>query len=65
MSSDKEDKEWMPASIPPDTSRKVMMRFGDDQADSHGFWWRAEKNWYREGKTAKKHAVTPTHWKEL
>lgn len=61
-----EDDEWMPIATPPNTSRKVVMRFGNDpHADCYGFWWRAERLWYREGKTSKKHAVEPTHWREV
>jgi hypothetical protein len=60
-------EDMRPASEPPDTSRRVILRFGDDGwRDSEGFYWRAEGAWYlSEGSKARRHSVHPTHWAEL
>jgi hypothetical protein len=60
-------EEMRPASDPPDTCRRVILRFGDDGwRDSEGFYWRPEGAWYlSEGSKARRHSVHPTHWAEL
>jgi hypothetical protein len=59
-------EEMRPVSDPPDTCRRVILRFGDDGwRDSEGFYWRAEGSWYlSEGSKARRHSVHPTHWAE-
>lgn len=55
-----------PASMPPDTCRSVMLIFEGTEADCVGFWWAAEKLWYRRyGSKRRSNAVNPVQWREL
>lgn len=57
---------WTSVDTPPDNCRRVLMRFDDDGSrDCEGFYWRAERAWYRsEGSKARRNAVHPVKWME-
>ena len=58
---------WKPATVSPEDSRCVMMRFDyDGQRDSVGFYWNAEGLWYMQhGSKRRTNAVHPVLWREL
>jgi hypothetical protein len=60
-------EDLRPASDPPDTCRRVILRFGDDgERDFEGSYWRAEGSWYlSERSKSRRLCVHPTHWAEL
>lgn len=50
------------ATDPPNSSRKVVLRFGDNgERDCFGFYCAETQAWY---KMSTKNAVHPTHWCE-
>ena len=59
--------KWHSYMEPPNDSRRVRLRFGDDgERDCDGFWWSHEKAWYMsDGSKRRKNAVHPTHWAEI
>jgi hypothetical protein len=61
------DTTWNPASSPPDSARRVMMRFDDDGSrDATGFYWRFAEAWYKSaGSKARQESVHPVAWREL
>jgi hypothetical protein len=60
-------EDMRPASDPPDTCRRVVLRFGDDgRRDCIGFYWSDHGAFYKsDGGKSRLHSVHPTHWAEF